>query len=139
MADYTVKRVEEFEAVFGGGFKRARAGLGVTSFGLGLIDLPPNYSNYPVHTQEHDSQEEVYTVLSGRATLEIGDERVELEPGVWVRVGAAETRRLVTGSEPARVIAIGGVPGGIYEAPDFTEEGAPDPLGDKNLGVEPLT
>jgi mannose-6-phosphate isomerase-like protein (cupin superfamily) len=139
MADYTVKRVEDFEAVFGGGFKRVRAGLGVTSFGLGLIDLPPNYSHYPLHTQEHDSQEEVYTVLSGRATLEIEDEQVELEPGVWVRVGASERRRLVTGDEPARVIAIGGVPGGVYEAPDFTEEGAPDPLGHKNLGVEPLT
>lgn len=139
MADFTVKRVEDFEAVFGGGFKRVRAGLGVTSFGLALIDLPPNYDNYPTHNQEHDSQEEVYSVLSGRATLEIGGERVELEPGVWVRVGPAESRRLVTGEEPAQVLAIGGVPGGVYEAPDFTEEGAPDPLGSKKLGVEPLT
>jgi mannose-6-phosphate isomerase-like protein (cupin superfamily) len=139
MADYTVKRVEDFEAVFGGGFKRVRAGLGVTSFGLSLIDLPPNYASYPLHTQEHDSQEEVYTVLSGRATLEVGGESVELEPGVWVRVGAAEQRRLVTGEESARIIAIGGVPGGVYHAPDFTEEGAPDPASHKNLGVEPLT
>ena len=139
MADYTVKRVEEFEAVFGGGFKRVRAGLGVTSFGLALIDLPPNFANYPLHSQEHDSQEEVYTVLSGRVTLEIGADKVELEPGVWVRVGASEQRRLITGDEKARVIAIGGVPGGVYDAPDFTEEGAPDPAGHKDLGVEPLT
>jgi mannose-6-phosphate isomerase-like protein (cupin superfamily) len=139
MADYTVKRVEDFEAVFGGGFKRVRAGLGVTSFGLALIDLPPNYANYPLHTQEHDSQEEVYTVVSGRATLEIGQESVELEPGVWVRVGPSEPRRLVTGDEPVSVIAIGGVLGGVYQAPDFTEEGAPDPAGHKKMGVEPLT
>lgn len=139
MADYTVKRLEDFEAVFGGGFKRVRAGLGVTSFGLAVMDLPPHYENYPAHTQQHDSQEEVYTVTSGRATLEIGDESVDLEPGVWVRVGPSETRRLRTGAEPASVIAIGGVPGGVYHAPDFTEEGAPDPMGHKDLGAKPLT
>ncbi len=139
MADYTVKRLEEFEAVFGGGFKRVRAGLGVTSFGLAVMDFPPNFEHYPVHTQQHDSQEEVYTVLSGRAKLEIGDESIELEPGIWVRVGPSETRRLSTGSESASVLAVGGVPGRPYEAPDFTEEGAPDPLGHKDLGTKPLT
>ena len=29
MADVTVKRLGEFEAIFGGGFHRVRAGLGV--------------------------------------------------------------------------------------------------------------
>jgi mannose-6-phosphate isomerase-like protein (cupin superfamily) len=149
MADYTVKRLEEFESVFGGGFKRVRAGLGVTSFGLSVMEFPPNFRNYPEHTQEHDSQEEVYTVIKGRAVLYVADERVDLEPGVWVRVGASERRRLETEGESARVVAVGGVPGGVYEAPDFTEEGAPDPLGSKkpqdkdlgneDFGLEPLT
>lgn len=139
MADYTVKRLEEFEAVFGGGFRRVRAGLGVSSFGLAVMEFPPNFEHYPEHNQDHDQQEEVYTVLEGQATLEVGDDRVELEPGTWVRVGPGETRRLSTGATPARVVAIGGVPGGVYEAPDFTEEGAPDPLGSKKLGHEPLT
>jgi len=131
MADCTVKRLEDFEAVFGGGFRRVRAGLGISSFGLAVMEFPPNFENYPEHTQEHDHQEEVYTVIEGRVTLEVGGTSHELEPGVWARVGPGEPRRLVTGSEPARVIAIGGVPGGVYEAPDFTEEGAPDPLGVK--------
>lgn len=131
MADYTVKRLEDFEAVFGGGFRRVRAGLGVSSFGLAVMEFPPDFDDYPAHTQEHDHQEEVYTVLEGRVTLEVGDERVELEPGMWVRVGPGEVRSLTTGDSPARVVAIGGVPGGVYEAPDFTEEGAPDPLGTK--------
>ena len=47
MADVTVKRVEDFEAIFGGGFRRARAGLGVSSFGLAVMDLPPNFSELP--------------------------------------------------------------------------------------------
>jgi quercetin dioxygenase-like cupin family protein len=131
MADVTVKRVEDFEAIFHGGFRRVRAGLGVTSFGLAVMDFPPNYGDYPEHDQVHDNQEEVYTVLSGRATLSVGGEEHELVPGVWARVGPAEKRKIVTGDQTARVLAIGGSPGRAYVPPEFTEEGAPDPAGTK--------
>ena len=114
MPDVTVKRVEDFEAIFGGGFRRARAGLGVSSFGLAVIDLPANFSHYPEHDQTHDDQEEVYTVLSGRVTLRLGGEDHELEPGVFARVGAAEKRKLITGDEPARILAMGATPGRAY-------------------------
>lgn len=124
MPDVTVKRTEDFEAIFGGGFRRVRAGLGVTSFGIAVMDLPPNFKAYPEHDQGHDAQEEVYTVLSGRATLVVGGEEHELEPGLWARVGPDEKRKLVTGEEPARVLAMGGTPGQVYEAPEFTHEGS---------------
>jgi hypothetical protein len=127
MPDVTVKRVEDFEAIFGGGFRRARAGLGVSSFGLAVIDLPANFSRYPVHDQTHDDQEEVYTVLSGRATLQVGGEDYELEPGVFVRVGATEKRKLITGDQPARIIAMGATPGKVYEPPEFSYEGTKPP------------
>jgi hypothetical protein len=129
MPDVTVKRVEDFEAIFGGGFRRARAGLGVTSFGLAVIDLPANFTVFPEHDQTHDDQEEVYTPLFGRVTLRVGGEEYELEPGVFARVGAAEKRKLITGDEPARVLAMGATPGKVYEPPEFTYEGAtPPPL-----------
>jgi hypothetical protein len=129
MPDVTVKRVEDFEAIFGGGFRRVRAGLGVTSFGLAVIDLPPNFTVFPEHDQTHDDQEEVYTLVSGTATLRVGDEEYELEPGIFARVGATEKRKLITGDEPARVIAMGATPGKAYEPPEFTEEGTkPPPL-----------
>ena len=51
MADVTVKRLEDFEAIFGGGFRRVRAGLGVSSFGLAVMDLPPTSTQYPEHDQ----------------------------------------------------------------------------------------
>jgi len=132
MPDVTVKRLDEFEAIFGGGFLRVRAGLGVSSFGLAVMNLPPHFEDYPEHDQAHDHQEEVYTLVRGRATLIVGDERYELEPGVWARVGEGERRKIVTGDEPAQVIAIGGSPGEAYHPPEFTEEGAPDPLGGKS-------
>jgi Cupin domain len=131
MPDVTVKRVEDFEAIFGGGFRRARAGLGVSSFGLAVIDLPPNFSRFPAHDQTHDDQEEVYTVISGKATLQVGGQEWELEPGVFARVGAIEKRKLVTGDEPARIIAMGAMPGRVYEPPEFTNEGTKPPSLDK--------
>jgi uncharacterized cupin superfamily protein len=132
MADVTVKRLEDFEAIFHGGFYRVRAGLGVTSFGLAVMELPPNFADYPEHDQSHDHQEEVYTVLEGSATLVVGGEEHGLEPGVWVRVGPGEKRKIVTGDQSARVLAVGGSQGVPYNAPEFTEEGAPDPVGKKS-------
>lgn len=128
MADVTVKRTEDFEAIFGGGFRRVRAGLGVSSFGIAVMDLPANFERYPTHDQSHDGQEEVYTALSGSATLVVGGDEDEytLEPGVWARVGPSEKRKIVTGDEPVRILAVGATPGKIYEPPEFSIEGAGD-------------
>jgi mannose-6-phosphate isomerase-like protein (cupin superfamily) len=123
MADVTVKRLEDFEAVFGGGMRRVRAGLGVTSFGMQVIELPADFLVYPTHDHSHDEQEEVYLTLGGRATLQVGEEEFELEPGVFARVGPGQRRKLVTGEEGARILCLGATPGKVYEAPEWTEEG----------------
>jgi quercetin dioxygenase-like cupin family protein len=128
MADVTVKRLDEFETILGGGFRRVRAGLGVSSFGLAVMDLPPDFTQYPEHDHGPDGQEEVYIVLAGSATLTVGGEDYELESGVFARVGPQEARKISTGDEGARVLAIGASPGKIYEPPEFTEEGQPDPM-----------
>jgi hypothetical protein len=135
MPDVTVKRLEDFEAIFGGGFLRVRAGLGVSSFGLAVMDLPADFADYPEHDQAHDHQEEVYTVLEGAVTLVVGGQEYPLEPGVFARVGEGERRKILTGSSPARVLAIGGSPGSVYNPPEFTEEGAPDPLGGRKHDI----
>ena len=121
MADVTVKTLDEFDTAFGGAMKLARHGLGVQSFGLQVLDFPPNADQYPEHDHSHDSQEEVYIVVDGAATLQAGGEEHELRPGSFARVGPSEKRKLVTGAEGARVIAIGGCPGKAYEIQSFTE------------------
>ncbi|MEK6277613.1 MAG: cupin domain-containing protein [Actinomycetota bacterium] len=123
MPDVTVKRLDDFEAVFGGGMRRVRSGLGVTSFGMQVIELPANFSMYPDHDHSHDEQEEVYLALGGRATLKVGEEEFDLEPGVFARVGPGVKRKLLTGEEGARILCLGGTPGRAYEAPEWTEEG----------------
>ncbi len=126
MADVTVKRVEDFEAIYGGGFRRVRAGLGVSSFGLAVMDLPPGFADYPDHDQSHDHQEEVYTLLSGRATIRVGGEggvEHELEPGVWVRVGPAERRKIVTATRAGAGAGDRGLPGSGLRAPGVHRRG----------------
>jgi len=129
MAGYTVKKIDDMEGIYGGGFKRARAELGVEAFGMQVLDLPPNMTEqYPEHDHSGDGQEEVYLVLRGAAEIEVDGDKHALDPETMVRVGPGVTRRLRTGSEGARVLALGGCAGKPYEAPDVTKLGAPDPL-----------
>jgi mannose-6-phosphate isomerase-like protein (cupin superfamily) len=121
MSDYTTKHINEMESAFGGGMKKARAELGVASFGMQVIDLPPNYTDYPEHDHASDGQEEVYSVMQGSGELEIEGERIALTPEVLVRVGPATKRKIYSGPEGLRLLALGGTPGAAYEAREFTE------------------
>jgi uncharacterized cupin superfamily protein len=128
MADYTVKKIDDMEAVFLGAFKRARAELGVSAFGIQVMDLPPNLEQFPEHDHAEDGQEEVYVVMRGKAEVEVDGERVPIDPETIIRISADAKRKIYTGDEPARILALGGVPGKAYEAPDITELGQPDPM-----------
>jgi mannose-6-phosphate isomerase-like protein (cupin superfamily) len=129
MSSYTVKRIDEMEGIYRGAFKLARAELGVSAFGMQVLDLPPRVSDqYPEHDHADDGQEEVYLTLTGSGEIEIDGERHRLEPGTMVRVGPGLKRRIRTGEGPMRVLAVGGVPGKAYEPPEFTQLGTPDPL-----------
>ena len=124
MADYTVKHLDDmeadFEADFGGGFVKVRAELGVTSFGVQVIRMPPDNSTYPEHDHSRDGQEEIYLALKGTGWIEIEGERVELGPDVFVRVGPGTSRKLASGPEGLEVLVIGATPGAAYEINPYT-------------------
>lgn len=124
MADVTVKRLEDFQAGYGGAFVKVRAGLGVTSFGVQVLKLPPGYSDYPEHDHSEDGQEEVYTALEGAATLTAGGQEHRLAPGVFARVGPGTKRKVTTGGEGCRLLCLGGTPGKAYTVQPWSEEGA---------------
>ena len=128
MADYTAQRIEDMEAIYGGAFFRARAALGVSSFGLAVFDLPPNFEAYPEHDHSEDGQEEVYLALDGSAQMDIEGDQVMLDASTPVRVASGTKRTISTGDQPARVLALSGIPGKAYEAPQISELGEPDPL-----------
>jgi hypothetical protein len=128
MGEYAVKRIDEMEAVYLGAFKRARAELGVESFGLQVIDLPPDFENYPEHDHAEDGQEEVFMAIKGGGEIEIDGERFPLDPDHMARVAAGTKRKVWPGAGGMRMVIVGGVPGSVYEAPEISKLGEPDPM-----------
>lgn len=123
-----VKRIDEMEAIYRGSFKRARAELGVESFGMQVIDLPPGFEGYPEHDHAEDGQEEVYTTLRGEGEIEIDGERFPLDPERLASVKPGTPRKLWPGPDGLRVLVVGGIPGGIYQPPEISKLGEPDPM-----------
>ena len=124
MGDFTAKRIEEMEAGFGGGFVKARAELGVKAFGLQVIQLPPDFGDYPEHDHADSGQEEVFLAIGGSGWIDIEGERVELDPETLVRVGPETKRKVHSGPQGLRLLAIGGAPGEAYKIVPMTELGA---------------
>lgn len=128
MSASAVKEIDSMEAVYLGAFKRARAELGVESFGMAVIDLPPNFENYPEHDHSHDKQEEVFLAMRGSGEIEIDGERFPLDDNHIARVGCQAKRKIWPGADGIRLLVLGGCPGKLYEAPDVSKLGEPDPM-----------
>jgi mannose-6-phosphate isomerase-like protein (cupin superfamily) len=121
MSDYTAKQIGDMEAGFGGGFVKVRAELGVSAFGMQVIQMPPNYSDYPEHDHADSGQEEVFLALDGSGWMDVEGERVDLDKDTFVRVGAGAKRKVHAGPEGIRMLVVGGAPGHAYKAPEVTE------------------
>jgi len=132
MADVTLASIDDMEPIYDGIARRARATLGVSAWGMQVITLPPGWDGYPNHNHdastEESGQEEVYVPLAGSATLVADGEPYSLEPGVMVRVGPDQRRRIMPGPEGVRFLALGGVPGSAFAPSPWTELGGPLPM-----------
>ena len=61
---------------------------GKAKIGFGLMELPPGSNTRPPHW--HSKEEEHLYVLSGKATLHLGEEHFPLRPGSYVCFPAAQ-------------------------------------------------
>ncbi len=132
MPDITHARIDELEAVdFLDGFTFRRAGreLGVTPFGMSIIDMPPDTTAYPAHDHHSEGpgnppahqlgQEEVYVALRGSADIEVDGQRHPVDADHIIRVGATARRKILPGPNGVRLLALSGVPGQAYD-PELT-------------------
>jgi mannose-6-phosphate isomerase-like protein (cupin superfamily) len=133
MSDVKHTRIEEIDAIEGvlDGIRlhRVAADLGVSAFGISIVDMEPGADQYPEHDHspggiggqmfarrpQQLDQEEVYVALRGSGTIEVDGDRYELDPDHIVRVGPAARRKVTPGPEGLRLLAIGAVPGRAYE------------------------
>ena len=89
-----------------------------------VIQLPPDYSDYPEHDHAESGQEEVFVALSGSGWIEIAGERVELDDETLVRVAPETRRKVFAGPQGLRMLVMGGAPGEAYKIVPSTELGA---------------
>jgi mannose-6-phosphate isomerase-like protein (cupin superfamily) len=80
----------------GYGFRKVRAPLGVTAFGVNAIVMPPGFEGF---LHYHDRQDELYFVHRGRARVDVGEETREVGEGGLIHVEAAIHRRISNASD----------------------------------------
>ena len=118
---YRGTRIEDLPQLWDGFAKLVREGLGVTAFGIQIMDLPPDYSTKS-HDEAESGQEEVYLALRGSGAVLIDDEdkSLPLDLDHVARVSSGTARTLTSGSDGLRALCVGGIPGKAYEPPEWT-------------------
>ena len=113
------RAIDELPTQWDGFAKLVRTGLGITAFGVQIMDLPPDYTT-GAHDESDTGQQELYVALRGSGAVVAGDAELRLDPEHLVRVDAGIDRVLTSGPEGLRVLCVGGVPGAPYVAPEWT-------------------
>ena len=108
MAGYTIKHLDEFERPFPK-WALARKSLGVESFGINVVELPPG-ETIPEHDETERDQEEVFITLSGDAVLVIDGEEHPAPAGTFCRLDPEPKRTVVNQSGADAVVLIVSAP-----------------------------
>ncbi len=116
---WTSLRVDEVPSIKVAGelrWKPIRRTLGIEAFGMNAYTAE-NAGEDVVerHSEENLRHEEVYVVLSGRATFELDGDTLDAPAGTIVFLRDPSVRRYATAAEPrTTVLAVGGRPGEAY-------------------------
>ena len=116
MADHegvTIRRREELERT--GKWLLARRSLGLSAFGMNLVEIPPGES-IPEHDEVDRDQEEVFVVLSGSPHLVVDGREIEAPAGTFARLDPPLRRTIVNrGDEEAAVLIVSAPRSSGYE------------------------
>jgi quercetin dioxygenase-like cupin family protein len=115
---FEVKRLDEFEEMEGSGectWRLARKALGVSSFGMNVVEIGPG-GMIPEHDETERDQEEVFFVFGGDATAEIDGTDHAAPEGTFVRVAPEVTRTIRNeGDGPVRLLIVSAPRSSGYE------------------------
>ena len=92
MVGYTMVHMDDFERPFPK-WALARKSLGLGSFGMNVVELPPG-ETIPEHTEVESDQEEVFIVLEGNPTMVIDGEDHPAPAGTFTRLDPEPRRRI---------------------------------------------
>jgi hypothetical protein len=116
----------------------------VRAFGVNAYSAQePGQDVVEEHTEATNGHEELYTVVTGRATFTIAGEEIDAPAGTLVFIRDPEVRRAAKAAEPdTTVLAVGAKPGEAYEVSAWEFWFAAEPhrrAGDYPRAVEVLS
>jgi uncharacterized cupin superfamily protein len=115
---YAFGSLDEFGV--GPGFRKIRAALGVTAFGINGVVMAPGHEGF---FHWHDTQDELYFVHRGRVEVEVEGETRVLGEGGLFHVSSTTPRKVSNPfDEEAVVLAIGGKDGYVERDGHMVDE-----------------
>ena len=116
---YEVAHVDELDAlpVNGGEFiwRPVRRRFGISAFGTNAYTAEKAGQRVIEEHSERDGHEEMYIVLRGRATFQLGDDEVDAAPGTLVFLRPGTRRGAVATEDNTFILAVGAKPGVVFE------------------------
>ncbi|HET6602318.1 MAG TPA: cupin domain-containing protein [Gaiella sp.] len=118
MGDFTIKHDDELERDYGK-WVLVRRSLGVSTFGINAVELPPGDS-IPEHDETGRDQEELFLVLEGSPTLVVDGADHPLREGSFARLDPDRVRTVRNDGEAvARVLIVSAPVSSGYEPLDW--------------------
>jgi len=108
MSSFTIVHMDDFERPFPK-WALARKSLGLQSFGMNVVELPPGES-IPEHDETGGDQEEVFIVLEGNPTIVIDGADHAAPAGTFARLDPEPKRTVVNRSDADATILIVSAP-----------------------------
>jgi uncharacterized cupin superfamily protein len=99
----TIRRREDLERT--GNWLLARRSLGLASFGMNLVEIPPG-EHIPEHDETDRDQEEVFLVLEGSPSLVVDGREIEAPAGTFARLDPELQRTVVNHGEDVAAVLI---------------------------------
>jgi uncharacterized cupin superfamily protein len=117
IAGFTISSEEELER--SGRWALVRKTLGVSSFGVNVVEIGPGQS-IPEHTEEERDHEELFIVLEGELVAVIDGERHPVAARSYVRVDPQPSRTFLNeGEAVARLLIVSAPRTSGYEPLDW--------------------
>jgi tetratricopeptide (TPR) repeat protein len=112
---YSVARFDEMERKRDGVMIPVRAHFGIEAFGVTAWTGGPGIEVITDHDEAPSGHQELYLVVTGRATFTVDGREADAPAGTFVFVGDPDTKRKAVAVEPeTTVLAIGAKPGEPY-------------------------
>jgi tetratricopeptide (TPR) repeat protein len=114
---YSVVRLDEIPKIGRGNHSPIRAHLGIQAFGINAWSGDTGEQVINDHDEADSGHQELYFVLSGRATFTVAGDEIDAPAGTFVYPEDPAVQRKAVAAEPGTtVLALGAKPGEAYQA-----------------------